>query len=122
MCGAHHHAVLGDLALTRGVAHTEIGDLHFAGVGNHDVGRLDVTMNHAVRVGHEQATRGLNQDGQQFDGIHRALAMEQVRQRFRGDVFHNQKADAVMLVVFEQRSDIRMRQIGGIMGFGTQAA
>ena len=27
-----------------------------------------------------------------------------------------------MLVVFEQRSDVRVRQIGGIMGFGTQAA
>ncbi len=73
-------------------------------------------------VRHEQASRGLNQDRQQFDRIHPPLLVEQVRQRLRRDVFHNQEADAVMLVVFEQRSDIRMRQIGGIMGFGTQAA
>ena len=34
--------------------------------------------------------------------------------------FTDEEADAVMLVVFEQRCDVRVRKIGGIMGFRTQ--
>ena len=69
----------------------------------------------------EQAACGLNEDRQQLDRVHRAvLLVVQVCKRLARHVFHDEESDAVMLVIFEQRSDVRMRKIGGIMGFGTQ--
>ena len=35
----------------------EIGDFHLAGIGHHDVRRLHVAVDHAMRMRDEQATR-----------------------------------------------------------------
>ena len=119
--GAHHHAILRDLLLISGVGDAEIGDLHLAGIGHHDVRRFHVAVDHAMRMRDEQATRGLDENRQQTGRFHRAvLLVEQVGQRLAGHVLHNEEADAVMFVIFEQRSDIRVCKIGGIMRFRTQ--
>ena len=74
-------------------------------------------MNHAMRMRHEQATCGLNEDRQQLRRLHRAVDLvEQIGQRLARHILHNQESDAVMLVVFKQCGDVWMRQIGGIMG------
>lgn len=75
-----------------------------------------------MRMRDEQATRGLDENRQQTGRSHRAvLLVEQLGQRLAGHVLHNEEADAVMFVIFEQRSDIRVCKIGGIMRFRTQA-
>ena len=119
--GAHDHAVLRDLLLIGGVGDAEVGDLHLAGIGHHDVRRLHVTVDHAMGMRDEQAACGLNENRQQLDRVHRAvLLVVQVCKRLARHVFHDEESDAVMLVIFEQRSDVRMRKIGGIMGFRAQ--
>ena len=121
--GADHHAVLSDLLLIGGIAHSEIRDFDVAVAADHDVRRLDVTMHHTMAVRHEQSSGRLDKDRQQLQRIHTArILVVQISQRLRRHIFHNEEADAVMLVVFKQRGDIRMRKIGGIMRFCTQTA
>jgi len=75
-----------------------------------------------MRMGDEQATGGLDENRQQAGRLHRTiLFVEQVGQRLAGHILHNEEADAVMLVIFEQRGDVRVCKIGGIMRFRTQA-
>ena len=74
-----------------------------------------------MRMRDEQATRGLDENRQQTGRLHRAvLLVVQVCKRLARHVFHDEESDAVMLVIFEQRSDVRMRKIGGIMSFRAQ--
>ena len=118
--GADDHAILRDLLLVRGVGDAEIGDFHLARSGDHDVGRLDVAVDHAVAVRHEQAARGLDQYRQQFRRGQRATVAVDVGQRVAGHVLHDEEADAIVLVILEQRGDVGVRQIGGIVRFRPQ--
>ena len=43
-----------------------------------------------------------------------------VGQRVAGHVLHDEEADAVVLVILEQRGDVGVRQIGGIVRFRPQ--
>ena len=121
--GADDHAILRDLLLVRGVGDAEIGDFHFAVVGDHDVRRLHIAVDHTMRVGDEQPAGGLDENRQQTNRVHGAIKLVvEVCQRLARHIFHDEEADAVVLVVFEQRGDVRVRQIGGIAGLRTQAA
>jgi hypothetical protein len=90
-----HHAGLGVLFLQRAAGQAEVGQLHVAVVGQHDVGRGHVTVNQiqfAVGVHIEKGARHLARDVQgDFDGnavAHAHAAIPHLAQVLALDHFH----------------------------------
>ena len=110
------------LAFKRDGKHTMHYCLMFFLVGWVTLGIGWLVWYHRVsgRIGEEQAARGLDQYRQQFRRGQRATVAVDVGQRVAGHVLHDEEADAIVLVILEQRGDVGVRQIGGIVRFRPQ--
>ena len=90
---------------------SEIHQLRLAGLVDHDVGRLQITMEHAARVNRRQSGA---HPAEQLNsrGFHETPAgLEQVREIVTVDVFHREKGLSVGFPDVVDPADIRMRDL-----------
>ena len=117
---AHHHAVLGDLCLVGRIAHAKIGDFHQTLVADHNISRLHIAVNDAMRMSQVKPASHLLNNRQQLESRDALALLVDVGQRARVQELHDEEAEVIVLVVLEKRSNIRMRQISRIMRLSTQ--
>ena len=78
-----------------------------------DVGRLDVAMDHAARMGVGQRLDHVVQQLDSFGDGQGALALDRGAQRLARDIGHREPEQLAVFAGMEQRHDIGVRQAGG---------
>jgi hypothetical protein len=79
-------------------------------LADHDVGRLDVAMNDALRVGVRQPRRDLADQRERAPGRNRAVVDQRAQRRAR-DVLHHQVGSAVPHTEVDDRDAVGMGQL-----------
>src|SRR5262245_66591556 len=93
----------------REFSQAKIGDMGLAGRVEHDVARLDVSMQHAALM---SVMNGTSHRGQQSRGAleRRRAARQRLTERLPLDQTHREKVPSVLLRDFVDRNDVRMIQ------------
>ena len=99
----------------------EIHDQDFAAPVEHDVGRLQIAVQHAFVVRGGQAGADLARDLQRFVGGQAADAAQQRRQVFAVDVFHGEERLIVGFADVVDAADIGMRDAARNADFVAEA-
>ena len=86
----------------------EIGHLHLAARGDHDVAGLDIAMDHALRVRGSKTLRGVQKDLQRVARYQADFALQAGRQRFAVDVFHHKEGLFFVLADEVDLDDVRV--------------
>ena len=107
--GADQGAVLRQPRVVDGAGQAEVGDLDPRQlVLEHDVRRLDVAVDQALRVGGGQARGDLHADPQQLLQLERAALVDPLLEREPGDEFHDQEGPAAPLADGVDGDDVRV--------------
>ncbi len=114
--GAENRACLGHVRCA-GASDPEVRDLRLIGFVDHDVLRLQITMDHAVPMRESRRLEDLDHDVNGPDGIERCLVADQLLQRPAGDVLHRDVVRAVVSTAVVDADDVRVLQAGGGLGF-----
>jgi hypothetical protein len=88
----------------------EVGELHAAIGGHHDVLGLHVTVDDAGRLGAHQSGENAFEDARELRGAERAHVRAQ---RAAGEVLHHDVGHAIVLEVLVDRDDVRIAQRAG---------
>ena len=107
----HHHAGHGERTRAGELGNAEIGDPDVSTREEHDIRRLDVAMDDAVRMSVVERPRRRRDDAEDLAGRQRrSLARQQGVERLALDQFHHDVSDVRLFGKVENRNDIRMRQ------------
>ena len=116
VAGAHHHARrrqrLADLVETPG--DPEIGELRVTAVVEQHVGRLDVAMDDAGRVGRGECRRHLGADPGDVGRRQRSRAGEPFGERSAGDEFHHDVQRPVVGTGVEHGHRVRVDECAAV--------
>ena len=113
--GLRHRGARGELG------HSEVGDLHGPVRPDHDVGRLDVSVDDAATVGVVERLRRLTEDAQKHRGGLRDARLEDRLERRALDVLHDDVGVFSHLADVVDRYDSRVGKDPGRLGFPSQA-
>ena len=91
----------------------EIGDLHHAVLGQHDVRGLDVAMHHAARMGVGEGVQDLAHQPDDHRRRQPLLLVEHGLEGLALDHLHDDPGDLGVFAVVEDGNDVRMREAAG---------
>ena len=116
-----HLAGVGQARLP-GVGDAEVEDLHRAGgVFDHDVRRLDVTMDDARLVGAAQRIAHFLEDGELFEDRHGRAPVDHGGQRLSRDVLHRDERPVAVFTGVEDGDDVGVVEPAGGADFAREA-
>ena len=116
-----HLAGVGQARLT-GVGDAEVEDFHRAGgVFDHDVRRLDVTMDDARLVGAAQRIAHFLEDGELFDDRRGRAPVDHGRERLSRDVLHRDERSVIVFTGVEYGDDVGVVELAGGADFAREA-
>ena len=104
-----------------GAGDPEVENLHRARLEAHDVGRLDVAMHDAHRMGVVQAGADILEDRQLLPDADDALLPDELQQRLPQHVLHRDERTILVLADIEHRHDVGMLQPAGGSRFTSKA-
>ncbi len=120
--GADHRAGPGQLlGVVECPGDAEVGHLHRAVSGEHDVARLHVPVEHARQVGDSQCGCHFGGDFRRPPREKRTFGAADVAQRPSLDDLHDHVIGVVVLTPVEDRDDVRVAEVGGGLGFAAEA-
>ena len=100
----------------------EVAQFHAAFIGQEDVGRLDIPVDDAIRVGHFQRTQQLAHDAQDFPGVEVVAGVEIGLQLLAMHVLHDDIGKVLFLAVVIDGDDVGMIELAGGLGLDQEAA
>ena len=105
--------LVGDAALGQDLGQAPVHHLHLAEGPHHDVGRLEVAVDHPLGVGIRQRLRHLQGDGQQARPIGRRVGplAEDRRERLALDQLHGEEGPVAEAADVVDRHDAGMLQL-----------
>ena len=116
-----HLAGVGQPGLT-GVSDAEVEDLHCAGgVFEHDVRRLDVTMDDARLVGAAERIAHVLEDGELLDDRGGRAPVDHRRERLSRDVLHRDERPVAVFTGVEDGDDVGVAELAGGPDFAREA-
>ena len=120
--GEGGEAIHGRAAIGAGevASQAEVEDLHLTGGGEHDVFRLDIAMNDAVRMSGYEGLGALQGDFEEL--LQSKRAAQTLAQGFALDVFHDQEDVLALLEDVVDSGDMRIVEAGGALGLVEEAA
>ena len=121
--GPHHGALLGEALVVTGVdraGDAEVGHLRHAGVGDEDVRRLHVAVDHAVAVGEGERVGHLGTEARGHVGAQRAVAADDLGERVAGHELHGHEVGAAVLAPVVDPHDVRVVQAGRGLGLAAE--
>ena len=99
-----------DCAELKNLCRSEVRDLYGVIGGKHEVGGLDVAMDHVSLMGELKRAAGLLHDSQCARQGKRVPAVEQRLQALSLDQLHSDVVQAVFFTCVENHHDVRMGQ------------
>ena len=111
--------------IIQGAGDAEVHDLHLAGVGQHNVGRLDIAVDDPGLVGRLQGIRHRLEHARGFFDRHGAILTDDVAQGaalhvLHDDIGHHQAVD-VLFTRVEDGNDVRVVELAGILGLAAES-
>ena len=102
-------------------ANAEICHLHPHVRGQHDIGRLDILMDHPLVVGAGQGVQHLQHDADGVRNGHHGSGVERLAQARAMDEFHGDEGLPLVEREVIDRDDVGMGAAGGRLGFTPEA-
>ena len=99
----------------------EVQNLEHLIAVDHQIGRFDITVNHATRVRVREAFAEAFDELQLTHRRHRSVAADYLTERLPVDVLHRDEGQALVFSDVEDGNDVAVSQIGGRSRFSREA-
>ena len=104
-----------------GACDAEVGDLHEPGVGDQDVRRLHVAVDHTIAMGEGKCVGNLGTDARGHFCAQRAVATDDLGECVARHELHGHEVGAAVLTPVVDAHDVRVVQAGGGLGLAAEA-
>jgi hypothetical protein len=117
---SHHVAESREAVRAEGAGDAKIHHLHHVGVGEHDVGALEVAVDDAPLVGVADALERLEEERKRTQGGQAAGFPQHRGEGLALDVLHDHEQGAVLLDQGVERGDVGVVESGQRLGLGAE--